>query len=100
MDFSFKREKGSPPPSPKPSPISFQPIERNPRSDKRIRSTLKLHPLHDDKIRAICYNQRESKQKVMDRILHLVLDNDEMRDRLLASFPKGSQRHPYLILRD
>ena len=73
---------------------------RKPRSDKRVRSTLKISVHHDGLLKAVAYNQSETKQDVMDRILKLVLENDEVFAKLLAGFPKGAQRHPYLVMRD
>ena len=73
---------------------------RKTRSDKRVRSTLRIEARLDELIKAIAYNHSSSKQKVTDKIIKMVLDSDSLRDKLIASFPKGSQKHAYLIMRD
>ena len=79
------------PPTPRPA----QP--RKTRSDKRVRSTLRISREMDDMIKAIAYNHDTIKQKVVDFALRMVLGDDLLRSQLIRSMPK-QQRHPYLFM--
>jgi len=71
--------------------------KRKTRSDKRVRSTLRINQEVDEHIKAIAYNHNTSKQIVIDKILKMVLENDSLRYRIITSFPKGSQKYTYLV---
>jgi aminopeptidase-like protein len=71
--------------------------KRKTRSDKRVRSTLRISQEVDEHIKAIAYNHNVSKQVVIDKILKMVLENDNLRYRLITAFPKGSQKYTYLV---
>jgi hypothetical protein len=47
----------------KPERMEFKPVPpRKPRSDKRIRSTLRIASRYDETVKAIAYNHSTSKQ--------------------------------------
>jgi len=86
------------------SPIKWQPpikrtVPRKPRADKRVRSTLRISREMDEWIKTIAFNHSTSKQKVVDKIINMVLESDVLRSRLTNSMPK-QQRHPYLFMGD
>jgi len=72
---------------------------RQPRSDKRVRSTLRIASQYDDMIKAIAFNHSTSKQKVVDRIIRMILESDTLRSQLIYSMPKA-QKNPYILMRD
>lgn len=77
------------------------PKPRKPRSDKRIRSTLRIQKELHEMIKLIAFNHNLSKQKVIDSILIMVLTSDTLRYRLTDSLKKqtNKQHFPYVIIR-
>lgn len=75
--------------------------KRKERSDKRVRSTLRISKELQDLILLIAYNHHTSKQKVIDRILHIVLTSDKLRYTLTESLKKETktQKLPYIVVR-
>jgi hypothetical protein len=73
---------------------------RKTRSDKRVRSTLRLKPRYDELIKAMAYNHPGlTKQRTLDAIIEMVLDSETLRYRLISSFRnKYGQRAAYLNL--
>lgn len=89
MIFKLNQERGE---APKP---------RKTRSDKRVRSTLRIQKELHDMLKLIAFNHNSSKQKVIDAILIMVLTSDSLRYRLTESLKKqtSKQHFPYVIIR-
>lgn len=81
---------------PRPKPTPTRPVTRKERSDKRVRSTLRISREMHEMIITIAFNHGTSKQRVIDSIIHLVLGNDILRSQLIHSMPKAA-RHTYIF---
>ena len=71
---------------------------RRVRSDKRVRSTLRIDNEMDKKIKAVAFNHSTSKQKVIDEIIKMVLMDDVLFSKMIKRMPQ-EQMNPYLIIR-